>query len=96
MATASISELKARLSAFLDIVRDGDEVLVTDRGRPIARLIPVRGAELEEGRRESLLRSGRLRSPTTVLALDYWTRLRPTDGEGRSLSAILDERGDAR
>ncbi|MFI5312233.1 MAG: type II toxin-antitoxin system Phd/YefM family antitoxin, partial [Gemmatimonadales bacterium] len=33
MKTASISELKARLSAFLDIVREGDEVLVTDRGR---------------------------------------------------------------
>ena len=46
--TASISELKAKLSAFLDIVRQGNEVLVTDRGRLIARLAPVKGGRLEE------------------------------------------------
>lgn len=44
MKTASISELKARLSAYVDAVREGEEVLVTDRGRPIARIGPVRGA----------------------------------------------------
>ena len=31
--TVSISERKARLSAFLDLVRRGEDVLVTDRGR---------------------------------------------------------------
>ena len=51
MITVSISELKARLRAFIDIVRDGDEVLVTDRGRLIARLVLIRQAEQEEGRR---------------------------------------------
>lgn len=96
MNTVSISELKARLSAFLDIVREGDEVLVTDRGRPIARLMPVRQAEQEEGRREMLLRSGRLRGPTTVLDGDFFHRARPTDASGLSLSALLDERADGR
>ena len=33
MTSVSISELKARLSAFRDIVRHGEDVLVTDRGR---------------------------------------------------------------
>ena len=96
MTTVSISELKARLSAFIDIVREGDEVLVTDRGRPIARLIPIRNAEQEEGRREMLLRSGRLRGPTTILADDFLARARPTDARGHSLSALLDERADGR
>ena len=31
-------ELKNNLSRYLDRVRDGEEVIVTDRGRPIARL----------------------------------------------------------
>ncbi len=96
MTTVSISELKARLSAFLDIVRDGDEVLVTDRGRPIARLTPVRSAEREEGRREMLLRSGRLRAPTTTLDKDFFVRARPTDADGQSLAALLDERANGR
>lgn len=96
MTIVSISELKARLSAFIDIVREGDEVLVTDRGRPIARLMPIRHAEQEEGRREMLLRSGRLRGPTTTLADDFFARARPADGNGHSLAALLDERADGR
>ncbi len=96
MTTVSISELKARLSAFIDIVRDGEEVLVTDRGRLIARLMPIRPAEQEEGRREMLLRSGRLRGPTATLAADFFLRARPTDVNGHSLAALIDERADGR
>lgn len=90
--TTSISELKAKLSAFLDIVRQGDEVLVTDRGRLIARLAPVKGGRLEESRRDLLLRSGRLRAPAATLPKDFWKRARPADAKGRSLAALLDER----
>jgi prevent-host-death family protein len=90
--TTSVSELKARLSAFLDIVRQGNEVLVTDRGRPIARLAPVTGMQQEEGRRELLLRTGRLRAPQGSLPKDFWTRARPADRESRALSALLAER----
>ena len=41
MTTAKVSELKARLSAYLAHVRAGGEVLVCDRTTPIARLVPV-------------------------------------------------------
>jgi prevent-host-death family protein len=40
MTRAKISELKARLSAYLAEVRGGGEVLVYDRATPIARLVP--------------------------------------------------------
>ena len=33
-----VRDLKNNLSRYLDRVRDGEEVIVTDRGRPIARL----------------------------------------------------------
>ena len=90
--TASISELKAKLSAFLDVVRQGNEVLVTDRGRPIARLAPVKGGRFEDSRRDLLLRTGRLRLPARALPKDFWDRTHPTDQEGRSLAALLAER----
>lgn len=96
MTTVSISELKARLSAFLDIVRQGEEVLVTDRGRLIARLTPVRGDDLKESRRDMLLRSGRLRAPSAMLPADFLKRRRPQDATGASLAALLDEREDGR
>jgi prevent-host-death family protein len=40
MKTVNISDLKARLSAHIQIVRDGEEVLVCDRNKPVARIVP--------------------------------------------------------
>jgi prevent-host-death family protein len=34
-----VTELRAHLSEWLDRVRDGEEVVVTDRGMPVARLL---------------------------------------------------------
>ena len=45
MTRAKISELKARLSAYLAEVRAGGEVLVYDRATPIARLVPIANAQ---------------------------------------------------
>jgi prevent-host-death family protein len=39
-----VRELRNHLSRYLKRVRDGDEVVVTDRGHAIARVVPV-GAE---------------------------------------------------
>jgi prevent-host-death family protein len=38
-----VRELKNNLSRFLSLVSGGQEVLVTDRGKPVARLVPVAG-----------------------------------------------------
>jgi prevent-host-death family protein len=38
-----IRELRNHLSRHLDRVRDGDELVVTDRGRAVARLVPMSG-----------------------------------------------------
>ncbi len=96
MRHASISKLKAKLSQYLDAVRGGEEIIVTDRGRPVARLSRVRGEEEEEGRRDWLLRTGRLRPPRAPLPQDFWDQPRPADPEGRSLFALIEEREEGR
>lgn len=40
MTKAKVSELKAKLSAYLAEVRGGGTVVVYDRATPIARLVP--------------------------------------------------------
>jgi prevent-host-death family protein len=40
MKTAGIREARQNLSVLLDEVRKGREVVITDRGRPVARLVP--------------------------------------------------------
>jgi prevent-host-death family protein len=41
MVRAGIAQLKARLSHYLGVTRAGEEVLITDRGVPVARLVPI-------------------------------------------------------
>jgi prevent-host-death family protein len=89
MVVTSIATLKASLSEFLAGVKAGEEVVVTDRGRPVARIVPYDpgGAELDE-----LVRTGRLRRSHGPVPPGFWTRPRPADPEGRLLRALLDER----
>jgi prevent-host-death family protein len=39
-----VRELRGELSRWLDLVRDGEEIVITERGRPVARLVGVSGS----------------------------------------------------
>ena len=56
-----IRELKNNLSRYLDRVRSGDQVIVTDRGRPIARLTSIDAASTKLA---ELVDSGLVQPPT--------------------------------
>jgi len=62
MRTATITEVKNRLSSIIDRVRSGETVVVTDRGRPVARIEPVRADADDAARIARLERSGVIRS----------------------------------
>ena len=65
MRTAKISELKAKLSAHIEYVKRGEEVLILDRNIPVARLVPVAPVE-EYGERERRLIAKGILSPPKV------------------------------
>ncbi|HET9741378.1 MAG TPA: type II toxin-antitoxin system prevent-host-death family antitoxin [Terriglobales bacterium] len=44
----NIGDLKARLSAHIRLVRDGEEVIVCDRNQPVARIVPCRVQDLSK------------------------------------------------
>lgn len=48
MKHVNISDLKAQLSAHIQVVRDGEEVLVCERNIPVARIVPCRLADYPE------------------------------------------------
>jgi prevent-host-death family protein len=54
--TVGIRELKAQLSGYIQKVKNGCTVLITERGRPVGRIMPVHQT-LEE-RMQNLIRSG--------------------------------------
>ncbi len=52
--TIGIREMKAHLSGYLREVKRGEELLISERGKAIARIVPV-GAPAEEGKLHSAL-----------------------------------------
>jgi prevent-host-death family protein len=57
-STASIAEVKARLSEYVRRVKAGHEVVVTERGVPVARLTGLEVAERRATRRDRLAKTG--------------------------------------
>ncbi|HZF03095.1 MAG TPA: type II toxin-antitoxin system prevent-host-death family antitoxin [Patescibacteria group bacterium] len=41
MRTAGVREARQNLSALLDEVKKGREIVITERGRPVAKLVPA-------------------------------------------------------
>lgn len=79
MKTASISEAKNRFSAYIDMVRRGESVLITDRNKPVARLTPFSPGEpgSEEARRADLERRGVIRRASVRPGKTFLKRLPP-------------------
>jgi prevent-host-death family protein len=100
MKSATISETRNGLSALLDRVRHGETFLITDRGRPIARLEPVIGTSEygpDEGRLARLERAGVIRRARRG-RLGEILRVPPPAPErgGDALAALLLERRSGR
>jgi prevent-host-death family protein len=94
---AKVSELKARLSRYLDRVKARQEVLIADRGTPVAKLVPIPAAEGDDERRlEELERRGLIRRGTGQWPPDFWDWPRPEDPDGLALNALLEERESGR
>jgi prevent-host-death family protein len=97
MQRASVSELKASASEYLLRVKAGEEVLITDRGKPVAKIIPLRRSELDaDARIAQLERAGLAKVGTGKLPADFWLIPRPRDKEGAVVAALIAEREEGR
>ena len=97
MKTAKVSELKASISEYLSKVKAGEEVIVTDRGKPIAKIIPLKRGDIEiPAHLLTLEKAGLVRIGAGRLPADFWNMPRPKDKKGRALNALLREREEGR
>jgi prevent-host-death family protein len=87
-ARVGIRELRQNLSVYIERVKAGETLEVTDHGRPVANLEPIRPIELTGLAR---LEAEGLITPATV---DHRTIGLPPDIPGRPLSDILQEMRD--
>ncbi len=89
-----IKELRSSLSETLAQVKAGDEIVITERGEPIAKLVQVLP---EEEAMQELIRKGLMRPPIKPLDVEEFLRMpKLEDPEGLVLAALLDDRRHGR
>ena len=79
-----VRELRNNLSRYLDGVRAGEELVVTDRGRAIARLLPISG----ERAIDRLVREGKVAPARTRTR----TRPAPLQTKGTVSDLVAEQR----
>jgi len=81
MTTVGAFEAKNKLSALLDLVEGGEEVVITRHGKAVARLVPSQPVVDRESARAAMMR---LRSRTKALGLNLTLdEIRAFRDEGR-------------
>lgn len=91
MRAIGVRELRQQASRYLRDVQRGETIQVTDRGHPVAWLVPVpRSRGIDE-----LSASGRL-VPAVGDALALGVPLQPSEGEALPSEALARARADER
>lgn len=87
MRSIGIRELRQHASRFLQLVRAGHTVRITDRGRPVALLVPIP----DSGGVDSLVESGRAR-PARGDVLDLGAPPPPAKGASLPSDTLAEAR----
>lgn len=91
MSQVGVKELKNRLTHYLRRTQKGEEIIVTDRGRPIALLQQIEAGKpgTREARLAQLAALGKIIPPTSMRS----KRLKPLAYRGPSIGqAVIDDR----
>jgi prevent-host-death family protein len=86
-----IRELRENLSSFLDRVKNGEDVILTERGKPVARITQPSAAR---SRLEELIASGAATSPKHPKR-PINTKGLPRPVGGTVVDLLFEQRGDA-
>lgn len=75
-------EAKNTLGSLLDRVQDGEEIVITRHGRPVARLVPNSGA-VDRAQARAAAERIRARAATLAVGGFDWESLKRDRDEGR-------------
>ncbi|HUP71280.1 MAG TPA: type II toxin-antitoxin system Phd/YefM family antitoxin [Acidimicrobiales bacterium] len=94
MRVVTITEAKNGLSSLIDVVQDGETVLILDRGRPVARLESAIGGSGDDagGRLARLQRAGTVRVAAGVSSRPKSGKPVRPKGGASAAKVLMDER----
>jgi len=94
MRTVNIADLKNNLSAYLERVRRGEELLGKDRDRPIGCLVPLAAGEDLDSEEMESAGAGLIRLPTKSLLDSFWKMPAPHVFFEDAVAAVTSERDE--
>ena len=95
MRTTNIAELKNNLSNFLADVKLGEEILISDRNKPFAKIIPLHNSSDFSAEELALAAAGILRLPEeSEVSESFLKETRPDLKAETAIKAVLDERDE--
>jgi prevent-host-death family protein len=99
MTTSSVTETKRHFSAILDRVKAGETVTITDRGVPVAQLVPLNGSgggDVDwDAHLQRLAREGVVRPPQRRLDVEAFLALPKARAGASVVEALLEERRES-
>ncbi len=82
-----VRELKSKLSHYIDLVQHGSEVVVTEHGKPVVKLVSL---DASNQRIQQLIDEGRIKPPIHATR----TRPKPIKIDGSMSELLIEMRGE--
>jgi prevent-host-death family protein len=93
MRSTNIADLRNRLTQYLQEVRAGEEIVVRDRQRPIAKIVPFT-VDDDEAEDAALVVAGLMRKGSGALPPSFWNARRPRMALRKAAAAVRVDRDD--
>jgi len=91
MQSITIGDLRKRLKQYLQQVRAGDEVIVCDRQRPIAKIVPFT-VDDDDADDAALVSGGLMRKGSGTIPSSFWRARRSRLTIRAAVSAVRADR----
>jgi prevent-host-death family protein len=91
MRSTNIADLRNRLTQYLQEVRAGEEIVVRDRQRPIAKIVPFT-VDAEDADDAALVAAGLKRKGSGAIPASFWKARRPRVSVKAAASAVSADR----
>jgi prevent-host-death family protein len=94
MRSANIADLRNHLTQYLQEVRAGEEIVVRDRQRPIAKIVPFT-VDADQAEDAALVAAGLMRKGTGSIPPSFWSARRPRVSVRAAVAAVTADRDEA-
>lgn len=92
MKTANIAQLKNGLSKYLEEVKRGGQVLVSERNVPFAKIVPIDYTDDYDAEQAELIAQGLMIPAKEKLPDSFWEEDLPFVEGNRAIEVLLEER----